>query len=166
MFHSFPVKTKIEGRFQTLIFSYQQEPSCTQAFPKMQYLRSSRIIELQEPIILFNGPDTQHLAEGIIKAAEELRKEQTDLGESPTYIEHGAITWGKFEVIECVHVICKDGMPNLFIQNVESIRGRDVVFLVSFLNPHELLSQFAGFHICLFHYSYFLKFFTPFQNIL
>eukprot|EP01114_Cavostelium_apophysatum_P016105 TRINITY_DN4526_c0_g1_i1.p1 TRINITY_DN4526_c0_g1~~TRINITY_DN4526_c0_g1_i1.p1 ORF type:complete len:345 (-),score=78.19 TRINITY_DN4526_c0_g1_i1:52-1002(-) len=48
-------------------------------------------------------------------------------------IKMGEITWGKFE----------DGMPNLFIRNVEQIRGRDVVYLVSFLNPTEFVSQFS-----------------------
>lgn len=33
------------------------------------------------------------------------------------------------------------GFPNLMIQNVEHIRGRDVIFLASFLNHSELLAQ-------------------------
>lgn len=36
------------------------------------------------------------------------------------------------------------GFPNLFIQNVEQIRGRDVVFVVSFLNHDALLANLSG----------------------
>jgi len=49
------------------------------------------------------------------------------------YFTTGNISWGKFE----------DGFPNLYIQNVHSIRGRHVVFLASFLNQNEMLSQLS-----------------------
>ncbi|KAL6076209.1 Ribose-phosphate pyrophosphokinase 4 [Balamuthia mandrillaris] len=45
----------------------------------------------------------------------------------------GEIDWKTFE----------DGFPNLFIKNVDSIRGRHVVFLASFLQHTSLLSQLA-----------------------
>jgi len=87
--------------------------------------------EFKDSAVLFHGPDNKQLAQNIIQSAKTLANE---IGEPDSeLIKLGEITWGKFE----------DGMPNLFIHNVESIRGRDVVFLVSFLNPNEFLSQFS-----------------------
>jgi len=67
-----------------------------------------------------SGPETQKLGEDIIK-------------EYPLFIRKGEISWGKFE----------DGFPNLFIQNVEQIRGRDVAIIVSFLNHVDLLANLS-----------------------
>mmetsp|Transcript_26817 Transcript_26817/g.37757 ORF Transcript_26817/g.37757 Transcript_26817/m.37757 type:complete len:329 (-) Transcript_26817:68-1054(-) len=86
----------------------------------LQWLRESRTIPEEQYCVLFNGPTTSTIA-------EELEKEY------PDYIKRGEITWGKFE----------DGFPNLFIKNVDSIRGRDVVLLVSFLDQQEMLSQLS-----------------------
>jgi len=89
----------------------------------MQFvLRESREIEVEREqyCVLFNGPECSALADSILK-------------ENPKFIRKGDISWGKFE----------DGFPNLFIKNVESIRGRDVIFLTSFLNHLELLSQIS-----------------------
>eukprot|EP01119_Soliformovum_irregulare_P004277 TRINITY_DN15274_c0_g1_i1.p1 TRINITY_DN15274_c0_g1~~TRINITY_DN15274_c0_g1_i1.p1 ORF type:complete len:340 (+),score=95.42 TRINITY_DN15274_c0_g1_i1:124-1020(+) len=52
---------------------------------------------------------------------------------NPKYIHRGEINWNKFE----------DGFPNLFIKNVDSIRGRDVIFLASFLDQASLLAQIS-----------------------
>jgi len=49
------------------------------------------------------------------------------------HIRPGEISWEKFE----------DGFPNIMIKNVDQIRGRDVIFLASFLNHTELLSQLS-----------------------
>lgn len=43
------------------------------------------------------------------------------------------ISWAEFE----------DGFPNLLINNVEKIHGRDVVFLADFLNLRELFTQIS-----------------------
>jgi len=90
----------------------------------MQWLRESRedlFAPGQAPyLVLFNSPDTDSLAQQIAE-------------QRPAFIKRGEISWGKFE----------DGFPNLFIKNIESIRGRDVMFLASFLNHHELLAQIS-----------------------
>jgi len=86
-------------------------------------LRESREIgfeEREQYVVLFSGTETQQLAADVIK-------------ENPKFIHKGEISWGKFE----------DGFPNLFIQNVEQCRGRDVIFMASFLNHMELLSQLS-----------------------
>jgi len=88
----------------------------------MQWLRDSRHVPNSEDqfLVLFHGPSTTDLAESIIAA-------------HPNHIHRGEISWGKFE----------DGFPNIFIQNVESIRGRNVVFLASFLQHDDMLAQLS-----------------------
>jgi len=85
-------------------------------------LRESREIDVdrEEYMIIFHSPETVTIADGIVSAF-------------PKFFRKGDISWKKFE----------DGFPNLFIKNVESIRGRDVVFICSFLNHVELLSQLS-----------------------
>jgi hypothetical protein len=46
----------------------------------------------------------------------------------------GNIQWKSFE----------DGFPNLMIENVENVRGRDIVFLADFLNHVEMFAQLSG----------------------
>ena len=46
----------------------------------------------------------------------------------------GSIKWDRFE----------DGFPNLFICNVEDLRGRDVIFLADFLHHGSLFDQLSG----------------------
>jgi len=55
------------------------------------------------------------------------------IAQDPEHFKLGDISWDKFE----------DGFPNIMIKNVDQIRGRDVVFLASFLNHSELLSQLS-----------------------
>jgi len=89
----------------------------------MQWLRTSRSDLLDADAqfcVLFHGPQTASLADSVLKAY-------------PLYIKPGDISWGKFE----------DGFPNLMIKDVETIRGRDVVFLASFLNQNDMLSQLS-----------------------
>jgi hypothetical protein len=52
----------------------------------------------------------------------------------PTRLRLGQMSWDKFE----------DGFPNLFIKDVDKLRGQNAVFLGSFLNQHELLAQLSG----------------------
>jgi ribose-phosphate pyrophosphokinase len=61
----------------------------------------------------------------------DLRKEIQDL--EPLMFQAGDIKWGEFE----------DGFPNLLIEKVNKIQGRDVVFLADFMNPRELFAQMS-----------------------
>lgn len=89
----------------------------------MQWLRKSREASLnRRKCVLFHSPEMKSVAE------EMLSKE--DVSE---YISLGSINWDTFE----------DGFPNIFINHVEMIRGRDVVFLASFLKHDLLLAQLA-----------------------
>lgn len=49
----------------------------------------------------------------------------------------GDISWDTFE----------DGFPNLMIKNVESFRGKDVIFLADFLDLKDLFAQLAGTYL-------------------
>ena len=60
--------------------------------------------------------------------AEEIASKDTD------FFRLGEISWDKFE----------DGFPNLFIKNVDDLRGQNCVFLASFLDHKELLAQLSG----------------------
>lgn len=44
------------------------------------------------------------------------------------------ITWGEFE----------DGFPNILINHVEKLHGRDVIFIADFLNLKEIFAQLSG----------------------
>eukprot|EP01118_Nematostelium_gracile_P018146 TRINITY_DN7972_c0_g1_i1.p1 TRINITY_DN7972_c0_g1~~TRINITY_DN7972_c0_g1_i1.p1 ORF type:complete len:348 (+),score=89.91 TRINITY_DN7972_c0_g1_i1:50-1045(+) len=85
-------------------------------------LRQSSEIDLQREnySIVFSGPGCEMIVDSIIESYGK-------------FFRKGEISWDKFE----------DGFPNLFIRNVESVRGRDVVFIASFLNQMELLSQLS-----------------------
>ena len=89
--------------------------------------------EREEYCVLFSGQETQQLAEDILK-------------EHPMFLRKGEISWGKFEdgMLVTIGTNLVLGFPNLFIQNVEQIRGRDVTFLASFLNHAELLANLSG----------------------
>jgi hypothetical protein len=100
----------------------------------MQWLRESREIPMGtdggyggfptgKKIALFHSPEMKQLAEEILQ-----------LPGNQALLFPGEIEWKSFE----------DGFPNLFINHVDSIRGRHVVFLASFLNPSSLLAQLAG----------------------
>jgi len=86
----------------------------------MQWLRESRGVDTDEFVMLFHCPEYEFLADQICELY-------------PKHVKKGVISWGKFE----------DGFPNLFIKNVESVRGRDVAFLASFLNHAQLLAQLS-----------------------
>lgn len=97
----------------------------------MQWLRESREMTAEggqfafphgKKIVLFHSPEMKQLAEEILQ-----------LPGNQALLFPGQIEWKNFE----------DGFPNLFINNVDSIRGRHVVFLASFLNPSSLLAQLA-----------------------
>jgi len=98
----------------------------------MQWLRESRemtaeggqfAFPLGKKIVLFHSPEMKQLAEEILQ-----------LPGNQALLFPGQIEWKNFE----------DGFPNLFINHVDSIRGRHVVFLASFMNPSSLLAQLAG----------------------
>jgi hypothetical protein len=84
-------------------------------------LRTSLIPKTGLKIYVFNGPTSEKLAQSIVN-------------EDPKLFVKGSISWGKFE----------DGFPNIFIEGVKSIVGKHVIFVVSFLNHMELLSQLSG----------------------
>jgi len=86
----------------------------------MQSLRESRVLDGQPLAVLFHSPSFE-------KLAEEIRNI------SPNNFKKGEISWAKFE----------DGFPNLFIKDIEAVRGRDCVILASFLDPKEMLSQLS-----------------------
>jgi hypothetical protein len=99
---------------------------------RMQWLRESREMTAEggqfafphgKKIVLFHSPEMKQLAEEILQ-----------LPGNQALLFPGQIEWKNFE----------DGFPNLFINNVDTIRGRHVVFLASFLNPSSLLAQLAG----------------------
>jgi hypothetical protein len=73
--------------------------------------------------VLFCSPSFQHVAESILS-----------LPECKDAMAPGNIQWKTFE----------DGFPNLMIDNVENVRGRDVVFLADFLNHAEMFAQLSG----------------------
>jgi hypothetical protein len=85
--------------------------------------------------VLFSSPATASVADDILK-------------EFPKFMKKGEISWGKFEdgKLQFPAFVIVLGFPNLFIKNVESIRLRDVVFVASFLDHVELLSQLSGTH--------------------
>jgi hypothetical protein len=97
----------------------------------MQWLRESREIApgtgaplpSGKKMVLFYSPEMKLLAEEILH-----------LSGNQGLLVPGEIEWKNFE----------DGFPNLFINHVDSIRGRHAVFLASFLNPSTLLAQLAG----------------------
>jgi phosphoribosylpyrophosphate synthetase len=76
---------------------------------------------VREQVVLFACPDFQSLAESIVAV------DQDDV------FRLGEIQWSSFE----------DGFPNLLIKNVETVRGRDVVLLLSMSNPELVFSRLA-----------------------
>jgi hypothetical protein len=64
------------------------------------------------------------MARAVLEAASERRLNWID----------GRITWNVFP----------DGTPNLFVEDIDNIRGKDVVFLASFHDPAAIFSQLAG----------------------
>lgn len=92
----------------------------------------SRHVEEEQVLYIFHGPTTTSLTEEIIK-------------ERPDLIKRGEISWDKFEDGKQEERFLTLGFPNLFIKDVELIRGRDVVFVASLLQHDELLAQISGF---------------------
>jgi ribose-phosphate pyrophosphokinase len=91
----------------------------------MQWLRTSRGMSESggaKQIVIFHSPEMKGLAQEILT-----------LEDYSQFFKGGEIVWKQFE----------DGFPNLFIQHVESLRGRHVVFLASFLNYSSLLAQLS-----------------------
>jgi len=89
----------------------------------MQWLRQSREDPTdQKRMVVLCHPDMASVADEILS-----------LETVAPYLVRGTVEWEKFE----------DGFPNLFIRRVEALRGREVVFLASFLNHSTLLEQLA-----------------------
>lgn len=74
-------------------------------------------------IVLLSCPQMKDLARAV--AATRLNR-----------VKLGRISWNRFE----------DGFPNLMIQDVEDMVGKDVVFLASFDSPAEIFRQLAVIH--------------------
>jgi len=71
--------------------------------------------------ILFHGPEMEEFAQKLLKC------------DSGKLLRLGRISWNRFE----------DGFPNLFIHDVEAVRGSDVIFLMSLLNHNTFLAQLS-----------------------
>jgi len=110
------------------------------------------------PVLLFAHPSMDELAKAIVLSCEasrndhtrqltpctsetELKKDgsvDTDFPHSyhvrreVRYLSSG-IKWGKFQ----------DGFPNLFIDNVKGVAGRDVIFVASFHTPEVIFEQLS-----------------------
>jgi len=97
----------------------------------MQWLRLSRHIPLD------SGEEGTHLDRKVVlfysPEMEELAQEILSLPCAKDLLVQGEIEWKSFE----------DGFPNLFINHIDSIRGRHAIFLASFLNQGSLLAQLA-----------------------
>eukprot|EP01116_Phalansterium_solitarium_P018046 TRINITY_DN4627_c0_g1_i1.p1 TRINITY_DN4627_c0_g1~~TRINITY_DN4627_c0_g1_i1.p1 ORF type:complete len:338 (+),score=114.89 TRINITY_DN4627_c0_g1_i1:108-1121(+) len=83
-------------------------------------LRHSDGLAEERTLIVFHTPETEEMAKSVVAL-------------HPEYLRLGAIRWEKFG----------DGFPNLFIENVESIYGRHVVFISSFQNTETFFSQLS-----------------------
>jgi phosphoribosylpyrophosphate synthetase len=55
------------------------------------------------------------------------------INNNSNYLKEGNIEWKKFE----------DGFPNIFIKNIETLYGRDIIILLSFLDHTEMFSQLS-----------------------
>jgi ribose-phosphate pyrophosphokinase len=75
-----------------------------------------------DAMVLFSCPDM-----------ESLKREVLGHPDLQGKIREGLIRWERFE----------DGFPNLFIEDVESIKGKDVIFLVSLQDHSMLLSHIS-----------------------
>eukprot|EP01100_Stratorugosa_tubuloviscum_P011428 TRINITY_DN5098_c0_g1_i1.p1 TRINITY_DN5098_c0_g1~~TRINITY_DN5098_c0_g1_i1.p1 ORF type:complete len:339 (-),score=96.65 TRINITY_DN5098_c0_g1_i1:170-1186(-) len=86
----------------------------------MNELQLSDYLNISEPTFVFSYTHTHSLAKDLIDSQKWKRH----------FIE-GKICWKRFE----------DGFPNLTIENVHEIRGKNVVFLADFLNSAEMFEQ-------------------------
>jgi len=69
---------------------------------------------------LLNCPEMKNMAQEILKRNTE-------------FFKKGDISWERFN----------DGFPNIFINDIGSIRGRDVVILLDLYDPNNLLEQMS-----------------------
>mmetsp|Transcript_12165 Transcript_12165/g.34305 ORF Transcript_12165/g.34305 Transcript_12165/m.34305 type:complete len:326 (-) Transcript_12165:3-980(-) len=76
----------------------------------------------EERIILFSCPATNGLARKILSSARGAK-----------CFEEGSVEWRRFP----------DGFPNLFIENVDYVRGREVMFLAYFGDSSEIFTQLS-----------------------
>lgn len=107
-----------------------------------QFLRGSSVGELDETMGLIrpgatsDGSQPPALDDDRIvlfscPEMESLRREILGIKGINEYVKPGEISWKRFE----------DGFPNLFIEDVNQIRGKHVAFIVGFLDHQMLLSQ-------------------------
>jgi hypothetical protein len=97
-------------------------------------LQSSQSIDKTVPLF---GPQISHLlfyCPSYSDVADQI------LNECQSFMRRGTIHWNTFE----------DGFPNLMIESVDNVRGRDVVFLADFLDISSIFAQLSGET----HYSY------------
>jgi ribose-phosphate pyrophosphokinase len=92
-------------------------------------LSGSQTIEEKVPLyghqishILFHCPSYSEVADQILRQPE-----------CHDFVRKGTVHWNTFE----------DGFPNLMIDFVDSIRGRDVVFLADFLDLSSMFAQLS-----------------------
>ncbi|XP_045180258.1 uncharacterized protein LOC123539648 [Mercenaria mercenaria] len=112
-----------------------------------------------EPVLLYAHPSMDHLAKQIVDGCKPVTSPTTSHstldpgnlpnGKTPFHrslstagllpnksrgVEYrNTITWGKFQ----------DGFPNLFIQDVHVMAGKDVIFLGSFHDPSVIFEQLS-----------------------
>lgn len=110
-----------------------------------------------EPVLLYAHPSMDHLARQIVEKCHQGQSPVTPTtvvdkltdakiplhrsfsgqhlikGKSRQVIYRNTITWDKFQ----------DGFPNLFIQDVHYMAGKDVIFLGSFHDPSVIFEQLS-----------------------
>ncbi|XP_046581521.1 ribose-phosphate pyrophosphokinase 4-like isoform X1 [Haliotis rubra] len=95
------------------------------------------------PVLLYAHPSMNRLATQIVERCsgdmpesqkKRLRAERSISVSSQRNVEYKqTIQWGKFN----------DGFPNLFIQEVKEMAGKDVIFLGSFHSPEVIFEQLS-----------------------
>ncbi|XP_067667315.1 uncharacterized protein [Haliotis asinina] len=95
------------------------------------------------PVLLYAHPSMDRLATQIVERCtgnmpesqkKRLRAERSISISSQRNVEYKqTIEWGKFN----------DGFPNLFIQEVKEMAGKDVIFLGSFHSPEVIFEQLS-----------------------
>lgn len=76
----------------------------------------------QPQVLITSAPSMESLKKTILSYTDS------------SHFKEGIISWKNFE----------DGFPNLMIENIESFRGSDVVFLADFLDIKDIFAQLAG----------------------
>eukprot|EP00052_Salpingoeca_macrocollata_P024436 m.218323 g.218323 ORF g.218323 m.218323 type:complete len:351 (-) comp22251_c0_seq1:105-1157(-) len=85
------------------------------------------------PVLFYCHPSMQPLAERIAQCCESGAAKRARHSQKHAVLKDRAIQWEHFE----------DGFPNLFIQDVKAMAGRDVIFLASFHTPEVIFQQLA-----------------------